>query len=242
MNTEIRPVNGSNETGTVALRGCNSGNDSPQHHPQTSGDLTAFVVQVQTPRGKRTRSVEYDMKSTVFGRPDGAAADPVSGLDEQVRAWVRLATTLGHTVDVNLSYWDIGPSNGGVATTAQTEGVPSAAVYSRSATRDDESHDRLDAQINLCRAAAEAAGYHLHPCHTIRDFGSGITLARAGLTQLRSLVRSQKVQTVWVSDCARLSRDPLDLITLIKEFQEHGVVLRVVVNDGLEMSRFYGLK
>ena len=228
MSTENWPINGTTRSEAVALRGCNSGNDFQQHHPRTMGDLLAFIVQGQPSRDIQTRAVEYDMKNTIIGRSDGAAADPVSGLDKQVRACTRLATTPGHMVDENLFCRDIDSSHGGVATTDQTGGVPLAAAYSRSATQDDESHDRLDAQINLCRAAAEAAGYHVHPCHTFHDFGSGITLARAGLTQLRSVVRSQKVEAVWVSDCARLSRDLLDLMGLIKEFKEHSVVLHVV--------------
>ena len=61
-----------------------------------------------------------------------------------------------------------------------------------------------------------------------REVWSGIDLERPGLTQLRNLARSGKLQVLYVFSADRLSRDLGDLLMVMREFEEYGVRVEFV--------------
>ena len=111
-----------------------------------------------------------------------------------------------------------------------------AAAYLRVSTwRQSNWVTSLDTQEARCRAAAAAAGDYVLDHHIFSDVGSGATLDRPGLYELRLAVRAQTVDVVWIYDTDRLAREALDFVTIFREFTDHGVTLQCVrkaVNTG----------
>ena len=111
-----------------------------------------------------------------------------------------------------------------------------AAIYKRvSAMKQSIWGTSMQTQDARCRAAAAEADYVVLDHHIFSDIGSGATLDRPGLTELRLAVREQAVDAVWIYDTDRLARDPLDFLTIFREFTEHGVSLKSVrraINTG----------
>ena len=104
-----------------------------------------------------------------------------------------------------------------------------AAIYRRvSSSRQSHRGTSIETQEALCRAAASEAGYEVLDHHVFTDVYTGSTLDRPALTQLRHAVRQRAVDAVWISDTDRLARDPTDLVTILREFSGHDVIVRSV--------------
>lgn len=103
-------------------------------------------------------------------------------------------------------------------------------VYSRSATKEPATKERLLEDEQRCIALAKENG--VKNLKIIRDFGaSGMTLKRKGMTKLLRLVREKKVSAIYVKHPDRLSRSTLDYIQMRKLFEKKGVALRTL--DGV---------
>ena len=79
--------------------------------------------------------------------------------------------------------------------------------------------------------AAETAGYTVEDRHVWRDTASGGNVYRVKLQDLRDAVRNHEIDSLFVYDPDRLSRDPFDLIMVKKEIEDHGVPIRFVHGD-----------
>ena len=103
-----------------------------------------------------------------------------------------------------------------------------AAIYARTACQSQEGDRPMDIQVEFCLFKARAAGCAVPPGFIIRDVWSGLDLERHGLTQLRNLARSGKLQVLYVFSADRLSRDLGDLLMVMGEFEECGVRVEFV--------------
>ena len=104
-----------------------------------------------------------------------------------------------------------------------------AAIYRRvSSRRQGDWGTSLDTQEAICRAAAAEAGYGVLDIHVFTDVCTGSILDRPALRQLRHAVQQRAVDAVWISDTDRLARNPVDLLTILREFSGHDVILRSV--------------
>ncbi len=108
---------------------------------------------------------------------------------------------------------------------------PKACVYLRVSTDDQADHGTsLDSQEAACLTLCEQEGFIVPEPYRIREQSSGATLRRTGLSKLRELARSGAVQAVCYFVPDRLSRDPVDLIVLLREFEQAGVRVLAVHN------------
>ena len=102
-----------------------------------------------------------------------------------------------------------------------------AIVYTRSATRDGAESSLKNQEMRCIESATEAGDEVRGRIYS--EVGPGNTLNREGLSALRRAVRDPEIQAVWVDDVSRLSRNMVDLVALLREFQDNGVVLNIVM-------------
>lgn len=104
-----------------------------------------------------------------------------------------------------------------------------AGIYVRvSSTKQSILGTSLETQEAGCRAAAIDAGDNVQDPHVWRDTSSGATEERQGLAQMRSAAKASLIDTLWVYEWDRLSREPIDLLKIMSELAEHGVAVRFV--------------
>ena len=104
-----------------------------------------------------------------------------------------------------------------------------AGLYLRVSTaRQRDLGTSLETQEAACRAAAGEAGYSVLDTHVFQDVYTGSTLDRPALSRLRHAVRQRDIEAVWIYDTDRLARDPTDLLTILREFSDHDVIVRSV--------------
>ncbi len=110
-----------------------------------------------------------------------------------------------------------------------TDTLKIAAIYARVSTTDqaDKGYS-LPTQLEACQAMARQEGYAVPDTHVFVDDYTGTSLNRPQFTQLRDLVRQRLVQAVLVHDLDRLSRKLAHQLLLSDEFEQAGVVLRIV--------------
>ena len=95
-----------------------------------------------------------------------------------------------------------------------------AAIYGRVSTEDQaDQGTSLESQIEHCLALCASEGLTVSPEHIVREMASGATLQRSGLKSIRDWVATGQVDAVCYYSPDRLSRDAVDLIVLIREFQ-----------------------
>ncbi len=106
-----------------------------------------------------------------------------------------------------------------------------AVIYRRVSTADQIEGTSLDVQREECLAEIRARDLDLADEWDFSDGGrSGKDLDRPGLIRLREAATQAKFEIVVVAKADRLSRDHLDLLTLIKWFQALG--LQVLTPEG----------
>ena len=86
----------------------------------------------------------------------------------------------------------------------------------------------MGTQEDHCQARAEQAGYTVSEEFVWREIWMGEDLGRPMLGRMLSAVRQKLVDAVFVYDLDRLARDPLDLLIIVQEFQDAGVLLEFV--------------
>ena len=94
------------------------------------------------------------------------------------------------------------------------------AIYARVSTEDQaDQGTSLESQIEHCLALCAGEGLTVSPEHIVREMASGATFQRPGLQSIRDWVSTGQVEAVCYYSPDRLSRDAVDLIVLIREFQ-----------------------
>lgn len=105
-----------------------------------------------------------------------------------------------------------------------------AVVYCRTASILEDGNDSLIEQSSQCIRKAIEDGYK--KCECIIDIRSGLTKKRfvnQELKSLRRLVRSHKVDAVYLTSLCRLSRNSRTCSELLRYFKRYQV--RVIICD-----------
>lgn len=105
------------------------------------------------------------------------------------------------------------------------------AIYVRVSTNQQVEGTSLETQIDQCKAAAFERGYQVNPEFIVRDSWTGDEIERPALDGLRAAVASGVLDAVMVYSADRLSRDPVHLLMLLREFTEAGVTLESVLGS-----------
>ena len=107
-----------------------------------------------------------------------------------------------------------------------------AGIYPRVSTSPQSSYGTsLETQEASCRAAAEEAGYIVAEGHIWRETYSGRTLDRPQLSKMIEAVRRRELDALWIYQWDRLSRNPIQLIQIMKNLAECGVQIHCVRGD-----------
>lgn len=113
-----------------------------------------------------------------------------------------------------------------------------AAIYCRVSTEGQEQDGTsLQTQLESCRKYCETRRYEVG--HEISEAWSGLCLERPKLTELRELVRLEKLDVVVVYSLDRLSRDPVHGVILMQELEKHGITLEAATEtvDNSEVGK-----
>ena len=99
-----------------------------------------------------------------------------------------------------------------------------AAIYTRVSTEDQASEGlSLETQVEECVEKCLEHGFDAPEGYRILEQASGASLDRPGLEKVRTWIRAGTVDAVCYFSPDRLSRDAVDLLVLIREFQRAGV-------------------
>ena len=98
-----------------------------------------------------------------------------------------------------------------------------AGLYLRVSTEQQAQGTSLGIQEADCRAEAERRGYQVVEEAVVRESYSGAYMQRPGLSQLQAIARSGALDAVVAHAPDRLSRDPLDLLNIVRDFGDSGV-------------------
>jgi len=113
-----------------------------------------------------------------------------------------------------------------------------AAIYCRVSTEGQEQDGTsLQTQLEACRKYCQARRYEVG--HELSEAWSGLSLERPKLTELRELVRSEKIDAVVVYSLDRFSRDPVHGVILMQELEKHGISLEATTEtvDNSEVGK-----
>ena len=102
------------------------------------------------------------------------------------------------------------------------------AVYVRNNANVQEVETYIDAQQAACIEYALLLGYSVSDATVLCEIGSGATLDRPQLNELRRMVVAGELEAVFVRSADRLSRGVLDLLALVREFNANGVEVHFV--------------
>jgi site-specific DNA recombinase len=123
---------------------------------------------------------------------------------------------------------------------AKKEGkaMKTAAIYCRVSTEDQEREGTsLQTQLEACLNYCRDKGYDV--VYRFSEAYSGLTLERPKLSELRELVRNERVDVIVCYSLDRLSRDPTHGVILTQEMEKHNVILEAVTEtvDGSELGK-----
>ena len=105
-----------------------------------------------------------------------------------------------------------------------------AGIYLRVSTEQQAQGGSLGIQEAKCRAEAACLGYQVVEDAVVREHYSGAYMQRPGLSQLQAIARSGAIDAVVAHTPDRLSRDPLDLLLIVRDLEDSGV--KVCFVDG----------
>ncbi|MCY4558526.1 MAG: recombinase family protein [Chloroflexi bacterium] len=101
-------------------------------------------------------------------------------------------------------------------------------IYARSATLGQEGRAPLYAQVEACTKLAESLGYVIGSRDILTEVGSGSDLDRPQMNKVRLMAANGEFDALFVDDLARLSRDFVDLLMLMREFKSRDVEVHFV--------------
>ena len=101
-------------------------------------------------------------------------------------------------------------------------------VYVRVSTTAQDEGNSLDTQASACVKLAQEHGYTAHSADVMREMASGLGLDRPQLNELRRMVAANEVDALFVYKSDRLVRNASDLLNLLWEFRDAGVVVHSV--------------
>ena len=109
-------------------------------------------------------------------------------------------------------------------------GSVKVGFYLRVSAEQQAQGGSLGIQEAKCRAEAARLGYQVVEDAVVREHYSGAYMERPGLSQLRVMVSSGAIDAVVAHAPDRLSRDPLDLLLIVRDLEDSGV--KVCFVDG----------
>ena len=95
----------------------------------------------------------------------------------------------------------------------------------------------LDTQTAEMARLAKETGHLIGPGDVLREIASGASLDRLQLNKLRRMAAAGELDALFVYSLDRLSRDLVHLLTLMREFEAHGVVVHIVRGPSDPTSR-----
>ena len=98
-----------------------------------------------------------------------------------------------------------------------------AVAYPRVSGSVQEDGTSLETQAAAMVKMASGLGYTIAPEDVLPEVGTGINLDRLVLDKIRGMASAEEIGAVFAYSTDRLSRDPVDLLVLIREFNSHGV-------------------
>ncbi|MFA4944941.1 MAG: recombinase family protein [Lentisphaeria bacterium] len=113
------------------------------------------------------------------------------------------------------------------------------AIYTRQSNQGLFDFSSCDAQFRTCQEYARQSGQRLlfRKSHHFKDEGySGSTLDRPGMRRLRKVIALGGLDLVYAVAFDRLSRNMLDAVLLLDEFDKAGVELRLVHQPDLDST------
>ena len=103
-----------------------------------------------------------------------------------------------------------------------------ALAYVRSASVIEADQTSLDSQSAEIVRLANEMDYGIDPLDVLREVASGASLDRPQLNKVRVMVATGEFDVLFVYSPARLSRNLVDLLMLMREFASHGVEVHFV--------------
>ncbi len=110
-------------------------------------------------------------------------------------------------------------------------------VYPRVSSSDQEDGTSLGTQRAECIKLANSLGYPIEPEDVLLEVGSGADLDRGQLTKLRHMAAAGEFDALFVYSADRLSRDPVELLVLLREFAARGVEVHFVQGPSASASQ-----
>ena len=86
----------------------------------------------------------------------------------------------------------------------------------------------LDMQAAEMVRLANEMGYGIDPGDVLREIASGASLDRPQLYKIRRMAAAGEFDALFVYSIDRLSRDPVDLLVLVRELEAHSVAVHFV--------------
>ena len=105
-----------------------------------------------------------------------------------------------------------------------------AGIYLRVSTEQQAQGGSLGIQEAKCRAEAARLGYQVVEDAVVREHYSGAYMQRPGLFELQVMASSGAIDVVVAHSPDRLSREPLDLLLIVRDLEDSGV--KVCFVDG----------
>ena len=103
-----------------------------------------------------------------------------------------------------------------------------ALAYARSASVIEAGQMSLDPQSAEIVRLANEMDYGIAPADALREVASGASLHRPQLNKVRLMAATGEFDALFVYSPDRLSRNPVDLLMLMREFASHGVEVHFV--------------
>jgi DNA invertase Pin-like site-specific DNA recombinase len=105
------------------------------------------------------------------------------------------------------------------------------AVYARISNRYDEKTDSLNTQRDACLKFAGREGFPVNPdwVELERDSGYETADERVGLLRIRQLARDGRIGGVILHNTDRLSREPIELCSLVQELRRNDAEIHFVL-------------